>query len=301
MNTQAVEAQIAQIIANKHSRMTGKQIRQQYPVGKAQSAKLTELGIIDLMPSGFGFSDADAVIAEATSGVSGHVTAYGEGEDGPASTLYTLLHSPEPTPELAFDPSGRVRWHSVAKDGQRELLLPEPRISATDIRAFILASTEAGAGYDIGEHSDAAAWHYSVIDAAVAALAAAQPPAPMISDTILNEMPWHLGTLEEIFAALSPEQLAIFEREGQVWASSKGYLPSMNPEGENVSFILVEGVIIGRYRKSVRFGQDISFEAPLGETIPVREGRVAMEQRLAAARTKMIEAALARAKAKFAE
>jgi len=144
--------------------------------------------------------------------------------------------------------------------------------------------------------------------AAVAALAAvhtaagnAQPPTRIVSDIILNEMPLHLETLEETFAALSPEQLAIFEREGQVWASSKGYLPSMNPEGENVSFILVEGVIIGRYRKSVRFGQDISFEAPLGETIPVRAGRVAMDKRLALAKTKMIETALAKAKAKFAE
>ena len=201
---------------------------------------------------------------------------------------------------LAFDAGGRVRWHSVS-NGQRELIVPEPRISATDIRAFILASTEAGAGYDIGEHSDAAAWHYSVIDAAPADAGNDQPPARIVSDTILNEMPWHLETLEEIFAALSPEKLAIFEREGQVWASSKGYLPSMTPEGEGVSFILVGGVIIGRYRKSVRFGQDVMYEAALGETIPVRAGRVAMEQRLAAARTGMIEAALAKAKAKFAE
>ena len=203
--------------------------------------------------------------------------------------------------ELGFDASGRVRWHLVAKDGQRELLFPEPRISANDIRAFILASTEAGAGYDIGEHSDAAAWHYSVIDAAHTAAGNDQPPTRIVSDIILNEMPSHLETLEEIFAALSPEQLAIFEREGQVWASSKGYLPSATPEGEGVSFILVGGVIIGRYRKSVRFGQDVMYEAALGETIPVRAERVAMEQRLAAARTKMIEAALARAKAKFAE
>jgi len=130
---------------------------------------------------------------------------------------------------------------------------------------------------------------------------AQQPPTRIVSDIILNEMPSHLETLEEIFAALSPEKLVIFEREGQVWASSKGYLPSMNPEGENVSFILVEGVIIGRYRKSVRFGQDISFEAPLGETIPVRAGRVAMDKRLALAKTKMIETALAKAKANIAE
>jgi len=71
-------------------------------------------------------------------------------------------------PALAFDASGRVRWHSVAKDGQRELLVPEPRISATDIRAFILASTEVEAGYDIGVMPDEDAWHYSVINAALA-------------------------------------------------------------------------------------------------------------------------------------
>jgi len=66
---------------------------------------------------------------------------------------------------LGFDVSGRVRWHSVSSD-QRELIVPEPRISAPVIRAFILASTELETGYDIGEMSDEEAWHYSVIDAA---------------------------------------------------------------------------------------------------------------------------------------
>ena len=111
----------------------------------------------------------------------------------------------------------------------------------------------------------------------------------MTTDKHLTEMPLHLDTLEETFAALSPSKLATFESVGQVWAWARGYLPSMTPEGEGVSFTRVGGVIIGRYRKSVQFGQDISFEAALGETIPVRAGRAA------------IDAALARAKAKFAK
>jgi len=74
-----------------------------------------------------------------------------------------ISHTAEP--ELGFDNDGRVRWHSVSSD-QRELIVPEPRISAPVIRAFILASTELETGYDIGEMSDEEAWHYSVIDAA---------------------------------------------------------------------------------------------------------------------------------------
>jgi len=123
----------------------------------------------------------------------------------------------------------------------------------------------------------------------------------MTTDKHLTEMPLHLDTFEETFAALSPSKLATFESVGQVWAWAKGYLPSMNPEGESVVFTRVGGVIIGRYRKSVQFGQDISFEAALGETIPVRAGRVAMDKRLALAKTKMIETALAKAKANIAE
>jgi len=84
-----------------------------------------------------------------------------------ASSIALTPPTPEPTPELAFDASGRVRWHSVSSD-QRELIVPEPRISATDIRAFILASTEPEAGYDIGVMPDEDAWHYSVINAALA-------------------------------------------------------------------------------------------------------------------------------------
>jgi len=112
----------------------------------------------------------------------------------------------------------------------------------------------------------------------------------MTTDKQLTEMPLHLETLEETFAALSPSKLATFESVGQVWAWAKGYLPSMNPEGESVVFTRVwGGVIIGRYQKSVRFGQDVVHEARLGKTVPVRAGRVA------------IDAALARAKAKFAK
>jgi len=98
--------------------------------------------------------------------------------------------------ELAFDTSGRVRWHSVS-NGQRELIVPEPRISATDIRAFILASTEPEAGYDIGVMPDEEAWHYSVTDAALADWAT----TALAPSDDLGESPF-TGAAEQSSAAL---------------------------------------------------------------------------------------------------
>jgi len=92
-----------------------------------------------------------------------------------------------------------------------------------------------------------------------------------------------MNSLGELYATLSEGQLKLLENGNRVYAVSRGYLPSVVPEGEGVSFMIVEGVIIGTYLKTVRFGQDVMHEAP------VRAGRVA------------IDAALARAKAKFAE
>lgn len=94
MNADAVKAEILNVIADAHTRMTGRQIRKQYAPGKAQIATLTELGILDYMPEGFGFSDADAVIraASASASASAIMNAYGEGEEVPASALNKALN-----------------------------------------------------------------------------------------------------------------------------------------------------------------------------------------------------------------
>lgn len=92
MNADAVKAEILNVIADAHTRMTGRQIRKQYAPGKAQIATLTELGILDYMPEGFGFSDADAVIRAASASASAIMNAYGEGEEVPASALNKALN-----------------------------------------------------------------------------------------------------------------------------------------------------------------------------------------------------------------
>jgi hypothetical protein len=87
MNASKVRSEIEKVIAENRSHMHPKQVRKQYAPGKAQLAKLTELGILDYMPAGFGFSDADAVIRAATADFSAVMNAYGEGEEVPASAL----------------------------------------------------------------------------------------------------------------------------------------------------------------------------------------------------------------------
>lgn len=106
MNRQAVKAEIQNVITEARSHMTPKQIRKQYAPGKAQQQALTDLGIIDLMPEGYGFSDAAAVIRAAREAVSGEVSAYGEGE-GTASKLYTLLNEIDPEQPRPYPPTNK--------------------------------------------------------------------------------------------------------------------------------------------------------------------------------------------------
>jgi hypothetical protein len=95
MNASKVRSEIEKVIAENRTNMTGKQVRKQFAPGKAQIAKLTELGILDLMPQGFGFSDADAVIRAATESKSAIMNAYGEGEEVPASALNQAVNQTE--------------------------------------------------------------------------------------------------------------------------------------------------------------------------------------------------------------
>lgn len=87
MNSQKVQELINKEIAELHSRIGGKAARKQYQPAKWQIAKLTELGILDLMPKGFGHSDADAVIKAATTKGTAVFNAYGEGEEIAATDL----------------------------------------------------------------------------------------------------------------------------------------------------------------------------------------------------------------------
>jgi len=84
MNTQKAQEAISNIVLKNR-------LDRQYPASKAQLARLTELGIIDLMPickhpsvKAIGHTDAKLVIAAA--------------EDN-ASDLYKALHDVEPAPE----------------------------------------------------------------------------------------------------------------------------------------------------------------------------------------------------------
>ncbi len=93
MNTEKVQQEISNIISELHTRIGGKAARKQYPVAKHQMATLEELGILDLMPSGFGHSDAKAVIEAAQADEQVGFNSYGEGDVTSASSkLYDLLH-----------------------------------------------------------------------------------------------------------------------------------------------------------------------------------------------------------------
>jgi len=89
MNKQAVKTEIEKIVS------TNKQIRRQYPVAKHQEKTLTELGIIDLMPAGFGYTDAAKVIDAAQDAGKEFVNNFDDVTKTNASTLYTLLNEQE--------------------------------------------------------------------------------------------------------------------------------------------------------------------------------------------------------------
>lgn len=69
--------------------------RKQYPVAKHQIASLTELGLIELMPASFGYTDAATIISAAKDAGGKQI---GEGDtatNSDASKLYTLLNEVE--------------------------------------------------------------------------------------------------------------------------------------------------------------------------------------------------------------
>jgi hypothetical protein len=94
MNETKVRNQISQLIAEQQSKQV---TRKQYPVAKSQTAKLTELGILHLMPEHFGYTDAAVVIEAATSGKTAVFNAMGEGEEIPAAPLFTVIRETETT------------------------------------------------------------------------------------------------------------------------------------------------------------------------------------------------------------
>lgn len=100
MNAEAITTEVTKIVTELRSSLP-KGGRKQYPAAKHQIATLTELGLIEAMPRGFGYQDAAEVIRQATSGarVEGAMNASGEGEEWTteATALFKLLN---PAPEV---------------------------------------------------------------------------------------------------------------------------------------------------------------------------------------------------------
>lgn len=92
MNTAKVQTIINELIAEQQTKQV---TRKQYPVAKHQIAKLTELGIIGLMPAKFGYTDAAVVIDAATTGKTALMNAFGEGEEIAADELNAALNETE--------------------------------------------------------------------------------------------------------------------------------------------------------------------------------------------------------------
>jgi hypothetical protein len=95
MNTEKVQNLINEVIETNRARIGGKAARKQYAPAKHQIVTLTELGILDLMPKGFGHSDASVVIAEAQRGESSVMDANYEGTGIASSNLYDALNEIE--------------------------------------------------------------------------------------------------------------------------------------------------------------------------------------------------------------
>lgn len=90
MNTETVKQEIAQLL-NTVSQPS----RKQYPVAKHQNASLTELGLFELMPVGFGYTDAATIISAAQDAGGKQI---GEGDmasSSEASVLFQLLNAVE--------------------------------------------------------------------------------------------------------------------------------------------------------------------------------------------------------------
>lgn len=104
MNTETVKQEITNILST-----VSQPSRKQYPVAKHQIATLTELGLIELMPVGFGYTDAATVISAAQDAGGKQI---GEGDtatSSEASVLFQLLNAVEipvsptvQTPKMSF-------------------------------------------------------------------------------------------------------------------------------------------------------------------------------------------------------
>lgn len=102
MNTEAIKAEITNVIAAFRDSLPPKHKRQ-YNAAKWQIERLTELGIIELMPTGFQHGDAGAVIKAAESATSADAARNAGGDfdvwTTSASELYKLLNE-QPEPEF---------------------------------------------------------------------------------------------------------------------------------------------------------------------------------------------------------
>ncbi len=128
MDSSKAQKEINRIISELHERIGAKAARKQYPVGKAQRAELERLGLLDLMPAGFGHSDAAAVLAEAAQGWTAVFNAEGEGEEIPATELHALVSKATEKPQ---GPTTETR-----PQGQRRLSMKQEHA--------IMAARDAG-------------------------------------------------------------------------------------------------------------------------------------------------------------
>lgn len=103
MNTEAVKQEINKIVESFRESI---RYNRQHQPAKWQITELTELGVIDLMPSNFGHGDAGEVLKQAKQSASAVMNQHGEGADIASSTLFDLLNEPdEPTIEEIFEDS----------------------------------------------------------------------------------------------------------------------------------------------------------------------------------------------------
>lgn len=133
MNSEAVKTEIQNVITANTERIGYKAARKQYAAGKAQIATLTALGIIDLMPAKFGFSDADAVISAAQDSGKTVVDSFDSATKLNASALYTLLNevdaNEETTDEISYNGHTIIITGSVVKGYKFEVGMSDGRES----------------------------------------------------------------------------------------------------------------------------------------------------------------------------
>jgi len=93
MNTQKVRHLIKTQITDHRTRIGVKLAGEEYVAACWQIGKLTQLGILHLMPVKFGHSDADIVIEEATSGKKMVMGLAGKMKEIPPHPLYLAINS----------------------------------------------------------------------------------------------------------------------------------------------------------------------------------------------------------------